>query len=76
MLHDTHVPVPAGDMRRLDLIVPGLNVAHGLPLFCDITEISPVSRNGQPRAGTSNYGGRPLEAADADNNSKYLSSHG
>ena len=31
MLRDTHVPVPAGDTRRLDLIVPGLNIADGLP---------------------------------------------
>ena len=71
LLHDTHVPVPAGDLRRLDLVVPGFNVAHGLPLFCDITVISPVSRNGQPRAGTSNRGGRYLELADADNTATY-----
>jgi len=71
MLHNTHVPVPAGDGRRLDLIVPGLNVANGLPLFCDITVVSPVSRNGQPRPGTSNRGGRLLEIADDDNRATY-----
>ena len=71
MLHDTHVPVPAADMRRLDLVVPGLNVAHGLALFCDVTVISPVSRNGLPRPGTSNRGGRLLEIADADNTATY-----
>ena len=71
MLHDTHVPVPANDGRRLDLIVPGLNVARGLPLFCDITVLSPVSRNGLPRPGTSNRGGRFLEIAENDNNATY-----
>ena len=71
MLHNTHVPVPAGDMRRLDLVVPGLNVDRGLPLFCDVTVISPVSRNGRPRAGTSNRGGRLLEVANEDNTATY-----
>ena len=37
MLRDTHVPVPPADMRRLDLIVPGLGSDRGLPLFCDVT---------------------------------------
>ena len=35
MLSNTHIPVPEGDTRRLDLVVPGLNVARGLPeLVC------------------------------------------
>ena len=71
MLRDTHVPVPPDDGRRLDIIAPGLNVAHGLPLFCDVTVISPVSRRGQPRPGTSNYGGRLLQIADDDNAQTY-----
>ena len=37
LLRTTHVPVPVNDLRRMDLIVPGLNVARGLPLFCDAT---------------------------------------
>ena len=71
MLRDTHVPVPPDDGRRLDIIAPGLNVAHGLPLFCDVTVINPVSRRGQPRPGTSNYGGRLLQIADNDNAQTY-----
>jgi hypothetical protein len=27
----THTPVPPADTRRLDLVVPGLNAARGLP---------------------------------------------
>ena len=39
--------------------------------FCDVTVLSPVSRNGQPRPGTSNRGGRLLEAANQDNLDTY-----
>ena len=71
MLRATHVPVPACDGRRLDLIVPGLNTDRGLPWFCDVTVISPVSRCGESRPGTSNQGGRLLEQADVDNAATY-----
>ena len=57
--------------KILDIIASGLNVARGLPLFVDVTVLSPVSRSGQPRPGTSNRGGRLLEAADADNQMTY-----
>ena len=71
MLSMTHVPVPEGDTRRLDLIVPGLNVARGLPLFCDVTIVAPLSRNGQPRGGTSNQGGHILVDAARENDANY-----
>ena len=71
MLRNTHVPVPPDDCRRLDLVVPGLNVARGLPLLCDATVVSPISRNGAPRGGTSNQGGRLLEQAERTNNTTY-----
>ena len=71
MLRDTHVPVPPDDLRRLDLVVPGLNVHRGLPLFCDITVLSPLSGLGEPRSGTSNRGGSLLEQAERDNNETY-----
>ena len=71
LLRRTNVPVPDGDQRRLDLIVPGLNVARGLPLFCDVTIVSPISRDGRPRPGTSNVGGQILRRAEADNNDTY-----
>ena len=71
LLRDTHVPVPPQDQRRLDLIVPNLNVAFGVPLFCDITIISPVTRIGTARGGTSNAGGALLRRAEIDNNRTY-----
>ena len=71
MLRNTHVPVPPADTRRLDLVVPGLNVARGLPLFCDVTVLCPLTQSGQPRAGTSNAGGRLLVDATAENDRTY-----
>ena len=44
LLRNLHVPVPPDDLRRLDLIVPGLNVSRGRPLFCDATVLSPLTR--------------------------------
>jgi len=71
MLRNTHVPVLPGDARRLDLVVPCLNVCRCLPLFVDVTVLSPISGLGQPRPGTSNAGGRLLDAATAENNGTY-----
>ena len=71
LLSHTHIPTPQGDTRRLDLVVPCLNVARGLPLFCDVTVISPIAGNGRPRAGTSTRGGRLLEQAERANNDTY-----
>ena len=71
MLQCTNVPVPPGDTRRLDLVVPGLNVARGLPLVCDVTVLSPLTGTGQARPGTSNIGGRLLEQATIQNNNNY-----
>ena len=58
VLHRTHIPVPQHYQRRIDIIAPCLNIAQGLPLFCDVTVLSPISANGAARPGTSNYGGK------------------
>ena len=71
LLVRTHTPVPPGDLRRLDIVAPGLNAVRGLPLFCDVTIVSPHSRNGQARGGTSNQGGRLLDDAEIENNETY-----
>ena len=71
LLRDTHVPVHPQDLRRMDLVVPGLNVARGLPLFCDTTLLTPLTTGGQPRPGTSNRGGSLLDGARAENDRTY-----
>ena len=71
LLVNTNIPTSSNDLRRLDLVVPGLTVEHGLPLFCDITVVSPISGTGAPRGGTSNRGGRLLDNAEHNNNITY-----
>ena len=76
LLSNKHIPVNLSDNRRL---VSGHNVANRLPLFGDIyiyihiyiTIPIQVSRTGEPRSGTSNPGGRPLEIANNDNKAIY-----
>ena len=55
----------------MDLGVPGLNVERGLPLFCDVTVVSPITRLGTDRPGTSNRGGSLLQAAQTENDDTY-----
>ena len=71
LLRDTHVPIPADDLRRLDLIVLGLNISRGVPLFCDVTVLSPITRVGGPRGGTSNRGGALFRRVERENNTTY-----
>ena len=47
------------------------NVARGLPLFCDVTVVSPLTGAGHPRPGTSNQGGRLLADATEQNDATY-----
>ena len=71
MLWRTHINVPEGDRRRMDLLVSGLQVALGQPLFCDVTVVSPITRSSGPRLGTSNAGGSLLRTAERDNDRTY-----
>ena len=71
LLRRTHVPVPDHSLLRIDLLVPGLNVASGLALFCDVTVISPLTHAGAARPGTSNVGGQLLARALRDNDATY-----
>ena len=64
LLRTTNVPVTEFNDRRLDIIVSGLRAKKGVPLFCDLTILSPVSANGNARSGCSNSSGKLLiEAA-------------
>ena len=71
ILRTTNIPIASNNQRRLDLVVPGLAVYEGQPLFCDVTVVSPLSGHGRARAGTSNRGGRLLQDAERDNNNTY-----
>jgi len=72
LLRNTYVPTEdPQSLLRLDLVVPGLNVASGLPLFCDATVVSPLTRQGRARPGTSNAGGSLLARAEVHNDSTY-----
>ena len=46
-------------------------MAQGLPLFCDVTVVTPIARTGAPRPGTSNAGGSLLTQAEHENNETY-----
>ena len=76
LLRRTHVPVPADSLLRIDLLAPGLNVASGLPLFCDVTILSPLTHGGSARPGTSNVGGFLLARAQCDNDATFAMPHG
>ena len=71
MLRRTNITVAPTDQRRLDIVVSGLNVARGLPLFCDVTVLTPLTTSGAARPGTSNRGGALLERAYRENESTY-----
>ena len=73
LLRNTWIPVADHNQQRMDLVVNGLNVQRGLPLFCDVTVVSPLSHRGLPRPGTSNYGGSLLTQARRDNDATYTS---
>ena len=55
----------------MDLIVPGLNVSFGQPLFCDITCVSPITGRGFARPGCLLRDGGALRRAQRDNNRNY-----
>ena len=67
LLHNTNLAVADGDQRRMDLIAaPGsrsCGAYRGLPLFCDVTVVSPLTAQGAPRPGAANHDGKCLEAA-------------
>eukprot|EP00959_Pyramimonas_sp_CCMP1952_P132808 2776499-Pyramimonas_sp.AAC.2 len=56
----------------MDLVVPCIGVDRGLPLVCDATVVSLISRNGQPRGSTRHAAGRLLlDRAEVENNTTY-----
>ena len=68
MLRDTHVPVPAADMQRLDLV---LRVGRKLPSLCDVTCVKPITTKGFARSGTTTIKEAILRDATRDNVANY-----
>jgi hypothetical protein len=71
LLRNTHVPVSGSDNRRLDLVVPTTSVARGVPLFCDVTVVSPITGRGLARPGCTEQPGGALRAASRSNDLTY-----
>ena len=51
MLRNCPLRVPADDNRRMDLLVHGLSIFGGLPLYCDVTCVSPITGAGLASSG-------------------------
>lgn len=60
LLRETNLSTPLNDARRMDLVVQGLPVARGLPLFCDVTVCSPVDPSGGVRLHSDTVDGAVL----------------
>ena len=71
LLRNTHIPTARDTERRLDLIVGNTSVARGLPLFCDVTVISPVTGRGRARPSATTINGGVLNNARRQNNRNY-----
>ena len=69
--HDTHVRVPPADMRRFELIVPCLGVDRGLPVFCAVTCVTPITGRGFAKSGATTINGAILRDATRDNVANY-----
>ena len=67
MLRDSHLQVEQGDQRRMDLVAaPGARAPgafRGLPLFCDVTVVSPHTQAGLARGSSANTNGAILRTA-------------
>ena len=66
LLRDTNVSVGQGDLRRMDLVAApgarGPGAHRGRALFCDVSVVSPQTRDGAARPGAANRDGAVLNA--------------
>ena len=67
LLANTHMTVPPGDQRRMDLVaapgIRGVGALRGVTVFADTTVVSPLTRNGAPRPRARNDNGASVEKA-------------
>jgi hypothetical protein len=71
LLRDIHLQLLSGDGRRMDILTTGTSVARGLPIFGDITCVSPISGHGLARAGATTIDGVILHNARQENQNNY-----
>jgi hypothetical protein len=55
----------------MDLVVTGLSIARGVPIFGDVTCVSPISGQGLARAGATTIDGAIVRNARQENQSTY-----
>ena len=70
-LRNTTLPTDPTDNRRIDLLVTGLPLYGGRPLFCDVTVRSPLKGNGQAHSKAASTSGAVLQRAEKDKATKY-----
>ena len=71
LLRDTNVPLARpDDQRQLDMVVYGMT-SRGIPLCCDATLVSPLSRCGQPRPGAATTDGVAMRQAERRKQQRY-----
>ena len=67
-LNTTHINRGSGDLRRMDLIFPGVDgVSGGMPVFADITCVSPLHGNGTPMPDAADNDGAAVCRAERRN---------
>ena len=72
LLTDTSLPAtPAGDRRRIKVVATGTRWAHGVPLACDATMVSPLHTDGEPWPRAEHEDGVALERAEARKRATY-----
>ena len=59
------------DNRRIDLLVTGLPLHNGRPLFCDVTVRLPLTETGEPHPKAATEAGAVLARAEKDKLKKY-----
>lgn len=68
MMRTTHIRRSETDARRMDLVCPGLDgVFGGMPIFADVTCVSPLRGNGTPMHQAADQDGAAVAEAERKN---------
>ena len=63
-LRNMKIGVDPKDTRRVEFVVFGLDLYHGVPLLCDCTQVSPLACNGLPHPKAATEAGVCIERAE------------